>query len=202
MDMKKFWKEKQWKKWKKDQWLIVFLAGVLLLVIAIPAGSGRQKEKEPAQTNVESGQTQQNDQDAQTDYETMLEQRLENVLSHVEGVGKVQVMITLKDNGEAVVEKDVQSSESSTSESDDAGGSREISEIQVEESTVYQNQTDEGEPLISKENKPRIEGVLVVAQGGDDATTAKNISESVLALFDVEAHKIKVVKMNMQEGSQ
>lgn len=202
MDIKKFWKEKQWKKWRKDQWLIVFLAGILLLVIAIPTGSGRQKEKAQTETKAESGQTQQDGQDTRTDYETMLEQRLENVLSRVDGVGKVQVMITLKDNGEAVVEKDVQSLENSTSESDDAGGSRQISEIQVEESTIYQNQTDEGEPFVSKENKPRIEGVLVVAQGGGDAATAKNISESVLALFDVEAHKIKVVKMNMQEGSQ
>lgn len=202
MDIKKFWKEKQWKKWRKDQWLIVFLAGILLLVIAIPTGSDRQKDKGQSEAQSESGQIQQDGQNTRTDYETMLEQRLEDVLSRIDGVGKVQVMITLKDNGEAIVEKDVQSSENSTSESDDAGGSREISEIQVEESTVYQNQTDEGEPLISKENKPRIEGVLVVAQGGDNAAAAKNISESVLALFDVEAHKIKVVKMNMQEGSQ
>ena len=41
-----------------------------------------------------------------------------------------------------------------------------------------------------------MEGVLVVAEGGGDAKIVKNISDAVLALFSVEAHKIKVVKMN------
>ena len=39
MDLKQIWKEKKWRKWKKEQWLIVFLVGVLLLVIALPTGN-------------------------------------------------------------------------------------------------------------------------------------------------------------------
>ncbi len=49
---------------------------------------------------------------------------------------------------------------------------------------------------MSKEMTPKVEGVLVVAEGGENAKTAKNISDAVLALFPVEVHKIKVVKMN------
>ena len=43
--------------------------------------------------------------------------------------------------------------------------------------------------------------MLVVAQGGGNASVAENISDAVLALFDVEVHKIKIVKMSMQEGT-
>lgn len=42
---------------------------------------------------------------------------------------------------------------------------------------------------------PEIEGVLVVAEGAGSGTVNKNITEIVQALFDVEAHKVKVVKM-------
>ena len=38
MDWNGFLREKKWKHVKKDQWLILFLAGVLLLIIAMPAG--------------------------------------------------------------------------------------------------------------------------------------------------------------------
>ncbi|MCI9470058.1 MAG: hypothetical protein HFH56_02400 [Lachnospiraceae bacterium] len=40
-----------------------------------------------------------------------------------------------------------------------------------------------------------VQGVLIVAQGGDDPVVVRNIQEAVMALFQVEAHKIKVMKM-------
>ena len=43
---------------------------------------------------------------------------------------------------------------------------------------------------------PSIEGIVVVAEGGGNATVAANISNAAMALFPVEAHKIIVVKMS------
>ena len=202
MDIRKFIKEKQWKKWKKDQWLILFLAGVLLLVIAIPVNSGRSSSAAKKEKQTESSQMADTGQETESSadaYADGLEERLEELLGQMEGVGKVRVMITLEDTGESVVEKDTSTSGSSTGETDSQGGKRQITESSSEESTVYRDDT-EGEPFIAKENMPQIEGVLVVAQGGGNISTAENISESLQALFGIEAHKIKVVKMNMQEG--
>ena len=44
---------------------------------------------------------------------------------------------------------------------------------------------------MSKELAPEVEGVVVIADGGDNAVVAQNITEAVQALFGVEAHKIK-----------
>jgi stage III sporulation protein AG len=44
-----------------------------------------------------------------------------------------------------------------------------------------------------------VEGVSVVAQGGGDSQIQKNITEVIQALFGIEAHKIKVVKMKQEE---
>ena len=38
-----------------------------------------------------------------------------------------------------------------------------------------------------------------MAQGGDKKTVVRDISDIVMALFHVEAHKIKVVKMSSME---
>ena len=49
-------------------------------------------------------------------------------------------------------------------------------------------------PYVSKEVAPRVEGVVVVAEGGDDAVAVQNITESVQALFGIDTHKIRIVK--------
>ena len=47
---------------------------------------------------------------------------------------------------------------------------------------------------MSKELTPEIAGVLVVADGGDNAVVVKNITDAIRALFGVEAHKIQIMK--------
>lgn len=181
MSFKDFLKEKKWRRWKKDQWLIFFLAGILVLVIAMPSGAKENNEIKDGSDEKKQSEPQVVEDDF---YEERIETRLEDILHKIHGAGKVEVMITLKNHGESVVEKDVQR----------------MSE-QVSEVTVYEDQTEEGGPFVAKEIVPEIEGVLVVAQGGGNAIVAQNISEAVQALFDIEIHKIKIVKMNSQEGT-
>ncbi len=52
------------------------------------------------------------------------------------------------------------------------------------------------EPFVVKTLLPQVEGVVVVAQGAGTGNINKSITDVVQALFDVEAHKVKVVKMN------
>ncbi len=197
-DIKNFIKEKKWRTWKKDQWLILFLLGILFLVVALPMNAGKKSEEKEAQMS----QDQKTDsrEVRLSDYEGVMEEKLEQALGQMAGVGRVQVMLTVKDAGEMVVEKDRKTQGNTTEESDSQGGSRTITEHQQEENTIYQEGTQSGEPFVTKENMPQVEGVLVVAEGGGDMGTAENISEAVEALFDIEPHKIKVVKMHMQEG--
>ena len=60
-----------------NKYLIWILAGVLLLIVMIPTSNPNQSEQKNAQYQQDE-----------------LEQKLERVLSAMEGVGKVQVMIT------------------------------------------------------------------------------------------------------------
>lgn len=181
------------RKPEKSDFLILVLVGILLLVIALPIGNKEEKEQEESPVGTaDSAETQSASGEE-------LERRLEDILSRIDGAGEVEVMITYKDSGTYVVEKDI-SSDSSTQEETDGAGSRNTKDTQSQQSTVY-DQTESGDtPFISQELTPRIEGILVVAQGGDNTAVKQNISEAVLALFPVEAHRIKIVKMNWQEG--
>lgn len=47
---------------------------------------------------------------------------------------------------------------------------------------------------MSKELSPKIEGVVVIADGGENAVVKENINSAVQALFDIEPHKIRIMK--------
>ena len=105
-------------------------------------------------------------------------------------------MITESVSRENVVEKDTPYTiQMSQNGSDDENGTKSQQENR-EETTVYERDDQGNEsPYVKKSLAPQIEGVLVLAQGGDNAVVAANITEAVMALFGIEAHKIKVMKM-------
>ena len=53
--------------------------------------------------------------------------------------------------------------------------------------------------MITYREDENVEGVAIVAEGGDNAVVVRNITEVVQALFDVDSHKIKVIKGNQTE---
>ena len=185
-----------WKKWfRRDNLLILILSGVLLFVITWPI-----EEKEGAKTETkqiaETGEKQEAVQEQEENVTAGLEHQLEAVLREMEGVGNVKVMITLKTSEELVVEKEETVSRSNTSENDSAGGSRIVTQVDSGENTVYTTAGGDSKPYVIKTLSPKVEGVVVVAQGAGDGTVNRNITEMVQALFGVEAHKVKVVKMS------
>ncbi len=178
----------KFKQMKKQDWLVVCLVGVLLLVVMLPNGEKKQKETE---ANTEKATV----SDSDRDYVNQLERRLERVLLRMQGVEDVSVMITIKDKGERVVEKDISRESSTTNETDTGGGSRSVTESKNTSVTVFTEQGTESAPYVQKELEPSIEGVVVVAKGGDKPRVKTEITEAVQALFAVEAHRIKVIAM-------
>ena len=139
-DWKKWAMDKGLQKWfRRDNFLILVLTGILLIIIALPTEEKKEQEDSPvletekqteenSKTNnrdsqEQSGQT----ADADALYAARMEERLTQALSRVAGVGEVQVMITLKASSELVVEKEQPVRRSSTNESDgDIRGERDI----------------------------------------------------------------------------
>ena len=51
-----------------------------------------------------------------------------------------------------------------------------------------------GDPFVVKTITPKVEGVLVVAEGAGKGNMAGEITQIIQALFGVEAHRIKVLE--------
>lgn len=191
-----------WKNWiekgkknslfsKKSHLLLVLLSGLLLVVIAIPTDptESTQLKSEEYSQEIEYEEIE------LTAYGEYLEKRIANALENVEGVGKTEVVITLASSGQKIVEKDQQSSSQNTSEEDSSGGTRSVEDKNSERTSIYTQEADGTQtPYVSEEMMPEIKGVVVIAEGGDNAVVVQNITEAIQALFGVEAHKIKIMK--------
>ena len=127
------------------------------------------------------------------DYAAQLEQRLTALISRVEGAGKAVVMVTLESSEEKIVEKDMTAERSNTEEQDAAGGARTVNTSNTEYRTIYREDTG-GDPFVVKTITPKVEGVLVVAEGAGKGNMAGEITQIIQALFGVEAHRIKVLE--------
>lgn len=177
----------------KNQLLILLLVGILLVVIVIPTSD--KKTADIAGNADSPGNTGTSNPNFDEEYEQYLEKRISRALEYVQGVGKAEVMITLKSSGQKVVEKDQQSSSQTTEEEDSSGGTRSVRDNTADKTSIYEQSSDGSQsPYVSKELTPEIEGVIVIAQGGDNAVVVQNITEAIQALFGVEAHKIKIMK--------
>ncbi len=177
---------------KKEQVLSILLVTAILLLAFWPSKS----QMDDAQGEAEQSQpVQEQENQEMEDERKNLESELKRMLEQVDGVGLVDVAVTLESMGTKTVEKDVPDSSSSSSKN--GGGESEKSENKTtQEETVYLEDADGTKtPYVIRQTMPEVRGVLVIAQGADDPRIVAEIKEAAMALFHLDAHKIKVMKM-------
>ncbi len=157
--------------------IVVFVAGILLLVVSCGDLSGDRDQETPQVSQDVNGQT-------ESDYRVQMERQVVSLLRKVEGVGEVEVMITLAASKEKVTLKDNESS----------------GENNQEETVLIEDSKDNSSPYVLQEKEPVPEGILVVCQGGGNPAVNREIISAIQVLFHVEAHKIKVMKMDSSKG--
>lgn len=170
----------------KEITIVLVLIGIIFAVLSAPTRESSEEETEPVLTA-------ENTETSREIYEGQLEERLENILSQMDGVGRVEVMITMESSTKEVIEKDFTAEQNYAESNENLQGD---SSVKKEETTVYAD-TEEGSiPYVVQEIYPQVEGVLVVAEGGDDSCVNLAITDAIQALFGIDVHKIKIVKMN------
>lgn len=177
----------KFKKAGPEKWIIIAVAGILIIVLAIP--SNKEIKEEESMTAI-----QREEEDISSSYESDLEDKLAELLSKIDGVGTVNVMITLEESEEIVFQTDSSLESSITEETDSAGGQRIVNSNSYSYTTVLSGDSSKGEPYVIKQIYPKIAGVVVIAEGAEGAGIQTQISEAVQALFDIPVHKIKVLK--------
>lgn len=144
----------------KNLYIIVIIGVVFMLM----SGSGQKRE------------TKAYNYDSYSD-----EERLENILSKIDGAGKVSVMVTYC--GTTSCDVAFEKKQNSTSSENQTVVSEESSAI-----------TSSGSPLVKGEVYPKARGVVIIAEGAGRAEVKKNITDAAAAALDIASYKICVLE--------
>ena len=117
-----------------------------------------------------------------------LEEKLEYILSNINGVGNVDVLITYNETEEIIPVYNKTDKKSITNETDSSGGVRIIEESDTQQEVIYQND----EIIVQKTVSPKIEGAIITATGANDISVKTNIIQAVEAATGLATHKIQV----------
>lgn len=161
------------KKWDKYKYAaVVVLIGAMLLLW--PNGSGDT----PATSDAV--------QTRQTLDTRSLQTEMEDILGKINGVGQVQVLLTIDSDGERHLAQDSELSYSgSTASPEDYSRRSEVVLIDGENGE---------EAVVIRTVYPRYRGALVVCQGGDRADVKLAVTEAVAALTGLTSDRITVAK--------
>ncbi len=107
-----------------------------------------------------------------------LESKLENLISNIDGVGKSVVSISLDGTTEEIILKNTESVTQNGS-------------TVTTETAVLVN----GKPYVLKELSPKILGVVIVCEGGDDLSVKLKITEAITTILEVSSDNIRILKM-------
>lgn len=151
---------------KKYRWpaLILLIGLALLLVPGKDAGEQMVPVINQTQDNILS-----------------LEEALSDILSTVQGAGKVRVMLSLASGEETLYQSDTNISE---------GGNGKHDTVIV--SDAQRNQLG----LIKQVNPPVYKGAIIVCQGADSPAVRLNLMEAVCKVTGLTSDKISILKMN------
>lgn len=122
---------------------VIIFAGLAVIMLIFLSGfiDGNKKEQTAERLDI-------------TAYQEQLEQKLADILSNIEGTGKISVMITMESTEENV-----------------------LSEKETVKSVIT----------------PRVRGVIVICDGGENVVVKQKIVDAVTKVFDISTTRVSVI---------
>ena len=184
---------------KKIENLVFFVVVLIITIVVINViwndkntskdTKGVDNNKKLATVNQVQTQTEQVSQ------EQTLSQKLESILSKIQGVGDVNVFINYSESSEVVAMYNENSKSSTTEETDTSGGVRKIQETDSQKDVIFQENDGVKTPMTKKVVEPKIEGAIITAKGASNIDVKTNIIQAVEAATGLATHKIQVFEM-------
>ena len=172
--------------------LVVFLVLLVILAIAINTiWNSNKKDKTSEDIILSDDNAELNTQNSKV-YNNDMEERLVNILSKIDGVGEANVMVSYSTTNEIVPMYNEKNSETITQEADKSGGERTTNQKDNEKSVIYKELGGSKEPVTQVVVSPKIIGVIVTIDGGNNAAVKVNVIQAVEAVTGLAAHKIQV----------
>ena len=191
---KEFFKKNGEEKDKKKKieniivFIIILIITVLIINVMWSSDDNKSKNKSEDTTKVLAQTTTANEE------QDNLENRLENILESINGVGKAKVLIKYSESSSVVAVYNETKSESTTQEND-GSSNKDVKQTESKKEVAYTDENGKNTPITEKVIMPVIEGAIITAQGAGNANIKASIVSAVEAVTGLAVHKIQVFEM-------
>mgnify|MGYP007070342276 CR=1 FL=1 len=170
--------------------LVIFLIIAVIVMIVINSLYG-SSEKPKNQSDLSYYSTYDN-APVVLEKDSKLDEKMAHILSQISGAGKVDVMISYKNEVQKIPMTDAKTTITITNEKDSNGGERKTEQTSTEETVIYDQLGTNKSPVVKETILPEIVGVIVVADGANNASVRENLTKAVEAIVEVPSHRIQV----------
>lgn len=188
--LKEFFEPKNQKK-NASSLIILLFAGAIVLLLSNYFLSEKNNNSMLPANGVGDSQTERYiSESTEEDYVNNMERKLEEILKKIKGVGEVYVMITFDDTSEKIPVFNTSQTIEKTDEKDSQGGTREVTREDLSQQIVVGS--GGSSLMIMKETKPKVRGVIVVAEGAENIEVKEKLYSAVKTVLGISGNKVEV----------
>ncbi len=165
-------------KMDKKVILIVFV-GFLLIIILFVSEFNFEQDNDETITEL-----------SDEEYCNYLENKIKTFIEKIDGAGKTEVIITLAETTEYIYATDDRDVRKNNNNSDDSTTEKDY--------VIIENDNNDAGLLI-KTIEPKIRGVAISCEGGDNVKVQQQIYSAIEALFNIKTSNISISKLSVLE---
>lgn len=165
---------------KTALFVVIGFTAILIIFFSEFSNFGNDEEEKIINTEEMSSVT----------YCEYLEDKVQEIVESIDGAGKAKVMITLSETTEYIYATNDKDTRKNNENSDD-------STFENDYVIIENNSNDTG--LLIKTIEPKVRGVAVVCEGGNDSTVQRQIYSAISAVLNISTSRISISKLNFTE---
>lgn len=161
------------------------IAGILLIFLSSFFGGNGSKQSSVDTKAFDS-----------EEYVEKLEEKVHTMVTGIQGVGKARVMITLESTTEYVYESEKRETTDTAKDYEQGQTEKEQERNDYERNVIIIEGSNGKEALLKTTVEPKVKGVVIVCQGGENAGVQKSITDAVTTALDISSNKVCVAKLS------
>ena len=168
--------------------VLLGILGMVLILLSQFAGNDSAGQGQPQVTG--------NAEFANQEYIAQLEERLENLISQIDGVGRNKVMITLESGVEYVYAQEQRRSTDTTHGGGEFPVAGRTQESVEQRFILVDTEFGRREALVLTRIPPRVQGVIIVCEGANNPVVEQKLISVVTTALGIPSTRVSVVPIS------
>ncbi|HCB64561.1 MAG TPA: hypothetical protein DEP43_01140 [Ruminococcaceae bacterium] len=170
---------------KKIKWIVLIgMIGILLILLSEILPQNTKTPQDAVSVSIDN-----------ETFCRQTEEKIYNLVSSIQGVGKAQVWVTLESGAEYVYLQEEIRNTDTTKDYDSEGVKTLREKDNSEQKYILVNKNGEEQPLLQKQLEPTVQGVVIVCEGAGSAQVNEQVVNAVTCALGISSNRVYVAQL-------